>query len=136
MHAPTLTHGWTASVPVGLLLEAVTDTQKQRFFHMSTNNLETNRQAIGGLAAWQCQRRMPAHIKRRNEAAAFLKHRRGAASGSHVCQARCGSAHGWHDEQVNIAEEDIELAAKGLAAKQNFGDRKAVETPADVQQPS
>ena len=54
-------------MPIGHLLEGVAGAQNQRFFHMPSNNLETNWKAIGGFAAGQCQRWMPAHIKRRGE---------------------------------------------------------------------
>ena len=55
-------------MPISHLLEGVAGAQNQRFFHMPSNNLEPNWKAIGGFAAGQCQRWMPAHIKRRGEA--------------------------------------------------------------------
>src|SRR5262245_60952337 len=115
--APTLINGWPASVPVGLPLEGVAGAQDQRLFHMPTNNLESNRKAIFGFAARQCQRWMPAHIKRRGEADPCLNHRRRATSCRQVCHAGCGAVHDRHDQQIDIAEEGVELAAKDLPAK-------------------
>ena len=95
-------------MPVGSLLEGVTGAQNQRFFHVPSNDLESNRKAIGGLAAGQCQRWMPAHIKRRGEAEACLNC--GRSTAGDVSQGWRSAVHGGHDEQVDIAEEGIELA--------------------------
>ena len=121
-------------MPVGSLLEGVTGAQNQRFFHVPSNDLESNRKAIGGLAAGQCQRWMPAHIKRRGEAEPCFNRCRSAASRRHVDQSRCGGVHGRHDQQVDITEEGVELAAKRLPPKQDFGHRKAVDGAAGFQQ--
>jgi hypothetical protein len=68
-------------------LEGVAGTQNQRFLHMPTNNLESNRKTIGCLAAEQSQRWMPTHIKRRSETDPSLDRRRRATSCRLGCQA-------------------------------------------------
>ena len=100
-------------MPVSHLLEGVAGAQNQRFFHMPSNNLEPNRKAIGGLAAGQCQRWMPAHIKRRGEGC--VPPLRPEPSASDISQGWCSAVHGGHDEQVDIAEEGIELPRLGDA---------------------
>src|SRR5690242_11150896 len=97
-----------ASMPISHLLEGVAGPQNQRFVHMASNNLESNRKAIGGFAPGQCQRWMPAHIKRRSEAKA--RHSFGRCTASDISQGWRGAVHRGHDEQVDIAEEGIELA--------------------------
>src|SRR4029077_19359816 len=120
-------------MPVGSLLEGVTGAQNQRFFHVPSNDLESNRKAIGGLAAGQCQRWMPAHIKRRGEAEPRFNRCR--STPSDISQGWCSAVHGGHDEQVDIAEEAIELATKRLPAMPDLGHRKPVEGTAGLQQP-
>ena len=65
-------------MPVGHLLEGVAGAQNQRFFHVSTNKLEPNREPVGGLPSGQGECWMPAHIKRCCEAEPGLKRRRRA----------------------------------------------------------
>ena len=118
-------------MPICHLLEGVAGAQNQRLFHVPSDNLEPNRKAIGGLAAGQCQRWMPAHIKRRGEADACLNC--GRSTASDVSQGWRSAVHGWDDEQVDIAEEGIELATKRLPAMPDLGHRKAIEGSAGFQ---
>ena len=108
-------------MPVSHLLEGVAGAQNQRFFHMPSNNLEPDRKAIDGFAAGQSQRWMPAHIKRRGEAETCLKC--GRSTACDVSQGWRSAVHGGHDEQVDIAEEGIELATKRLPAMPDLGQR-------------
>ena len=83
--------------------------------------VEPDRKAIDGFAAGQSQRWMPAHIKRRGEAETCLNF--GRSTACDVSQGWRSAVHGGHDEQVDIAEEGIELATKCLPAMPDLGQR-------------
>src|SRR5436190_1888372 len=70
----------------------------------------------------------------RGEADASLNCGRSTPSASDISQGWCSAVHGGHDEQVDIAEEGIELATKRLPAMPDLGHRKPVEGTAGLQQ--
>ena len=99
-------------MPVGRPLERVPGAQDQRLLHRPSSNLKADWQTVIGLAARQCQRGVPTHIEWRGEPKPRLNSRRRASRRGQVGQGRCGDIHDRDDQQIDVAEKRVELAAK------------------------
>ena len=96
-------------MPLCCLLERVPGAQDQAFLHMSSYNLEPDRQPGFSFAAGQGQCRMAAHVECRCQADPRLHRLRSSASRRHVGNGGRGNIRRRHYQQIDILEERIEL---------------------------